>query len=136
MTEVQFIEEAIGRARIGRTGWKALALAEAKLAWKAKVAGEKAAARAVRNARADADRLAKAAKEKAARAAADAAIDAEAETAGYGLRDVNPNYFQCGHYPDWVVVAGGKYASREEAEAAKVSKNSASTADWLAFLNG
>lgn len=79
-----------------------------------------------------------AAKIAAEKRAADkrAALVAAGEAAGgFGLRDTNRYYYNCGHYPHYEVVAGGQYQSIEEAEAAAARKNAASAAAWSAFLN-
>lgn len=53
---------------------------------------------------------------------------------GYGLTDVNPLFFNCGHYPEWVVSIGGKYSSQAEAREDAAKKNAASHAAWAAYL--
>lgn len=71
----------------------------------------------------------------------------------YVLVDVNPHFYNCGHYPEWVVeerpgplptgramptTRSGRpmaFSTREEAEAAAGKKNAASTAAWHDFLN-
>ena len=57
---------------------------------------------------------------------------------GYRLVDVNPNYFNCGHYPEWVVEAvddNCEFETREAAEAVAAKKNRRSQERWRAFLD-
>lgn len=60
---------------------------------------------------------------------------ADQASKGYGLKDVNPFFNNCGHYPEWKVVVGGAYKSRAEAQAVAARKNAVSQAEWNSFLN-
>ena len=57
--------------------------------------------------------------------------------ARFKLRDVNPYFYNCGHYPEWIVEysADGEYASLASAEEAAKEKNEKSHRAWLRFLN-
>jgi hypothetical protein len=65
-------------------------------------------------------------------------FSAATETAkkGWGLKDVNTFFNNCGHYPEWAVVRGGEYSTRAAAQAAAAEKNQISGKAWAAFLNG
>ena len=69
----------------------------------------------------------------------------------YILVDVNPYFYNCGHYPQWAVegregfpTAGeavdsrgrvASFGSREEAEEEALRRNRASSAAWHEFLS-
>lgn len=66
----------------------------------------------------------------------------------YILVDVNKNYFNCGHYPEWVVEERPgecpvpanpqkvrAFASLEEARNKAQTLNTASSSNWRAFLD-
>ena len=62
----------------------------------------------------------------------------------YMLVDHNRNFFNCGHYPEWVVeennvisVADGKryFATRIEAQVRANQLNERSAESWYRFLN-
>ena len=55
----------------------------------------------------------------------------------YDLKDTNPHYHNCGHYPEWTVVEAlsGPYDTREEAEARAMKLNEKSSQRWRDFLN-
>ena len=65
--------------------------------------------------------------------------------AGFALVDVNPNYFNCGHYPEWEVTAIQvelrrwnsqiHFVDRTEAEEEAAARNHRSKARWHEFLN-
>ena len=59
----------------------------------------------------------------------------EVASKGWGLKDVNPNFNSCGHYPEWKVVVGGPFKTHAQAQAEAAKKNAASNAAWQAFLN-
>lgn len=83
---------------------------------------------------------------QAQRAAADAAEKekqdaAAAENGGYYLYDTNKYYYNCGHYPQYVVRGASRpedaqYKTREEAEEVMRRKNAASNLAWAQFMNG
>lgn len=57
---------------------------------------------------------------------------------GYVLVDVNPNYFNCGHYPEWEVVEvedGAEFETREAADALAAERNKLSARRWRTFLD-
>jgi hypothetical protein len=124
---------------VGTAGWRrrwAEQLVERAVEVVAKRDAERTAKREAeaeaQRAKRDADKLAAAKRDANKRAA----LVAEGEAAGgFGLRDVNPFWYNCGHYPNWVVVVGGDYKTIEDAEAAANRKNAASSASWHAFLN-
>lgn len=60
----------------------------------------------------------------------------------YSLKDVNRNFFNCGHYPQYVVVDGGtagakrtRYPTREAAQARADYLNAKALREWNAFLH-
>jgi hypothetical protein len=99
--------------------------------------------------RAAAERVRAAEAALAARRAEDAAIAARrdaaedavaAKSGGYVLKDTNPYFYNCGHYPHFLVLGASRpedvqYATREEAEEVARSKNAASSAAWARFMN-
>jgi len=56
----------------------------------------------------------------------------------FRLVDVNPYYYNCGHYPTWAVraVESGGFETYAEAEAAASVANEKSHRRWIQFLNG
>ena len=56
----------------------------------------------------------------------------------FRLVDVNPHYYNCGHYPTFVVkaVESGGFETYAEAEAAAYVANEKSHRSWIQFLNG
>lgn len=63
---------------------------------------------------------------------------------GFWLRDINQNFFNCGHYPEWIVEPGicdsrdladnDFYLVLEDAEYAVTVRNEASSRRWHEFL--
>ena len=55
------------------------------------------------------------------------------------LEDVNTNFYNCGHYPEWVVVQAGPsedgFASREAAQAEATRRNGRVRRGFQAFMN-
>lgn len=56
----------------------------------------------------------------------------------FRLVDVNPYYYNCGHYPQFVIraVESGGFETYAEAEAAASVANERSHRAWIQFLNG
>ena len=56
----------------------------------------------------------------------------------FRLVDVNPYYYNCGHYPSYVIkaVESGGFETYAEAEAAASVANEKSHRSWIQFLNG
>ena len=56
----------------------------------------------------------------------------------FRLVDVNPYYYNCGHYPQFVIraVESGGFETYAEAEAAALIANEKSHRSWIQFLNG
>ena len=54
----------------------------------------------------------------------------------YTLVDENPYYFNCGHYPEWVVKPdpAGKFGTEAEAQARADELNAVARRRWEAFL--
>ena len=64
-------------------------------------------------------------------------LDAHSEVAreGYGLKDVNTLFNNCGHYPQYEVAVGGAFASRAEAQAEATRRNERVQAAWQASIH-
>ena len=56
----------------------------------------------------------------------------------FRLVDVNPYYYNCGHYPQFVIraVESGGFETYAEAETAAFVANEKSHRSWIQFLNG
>jgi len=54
---------------------------------------------------------------------------------GFGLKDVNPFFYNCGHYPEWKVVRGGEFRTRLEATAVAARKNQRTQEGWSAHIS-
>lgn len=136
------IEQAadyIGPPVVGRSGWIKRYAQEA--AWAAKRVADAERNKAIHAWNAASAQAA--AEAKAKRVAEEAAEEdaAAAANGGYYLEDINPYFYNCGHYPEWIVRGATspgevKYATREAAEAAARRKNKKSTDEWAAFMNG
>lgn len=132
--EASVIVSNMKAARPGRIGWQERVARATLKAHRAKEKEEEFARDLAEEARAK--------KEKEEKAAAKLAAEdiIAAENGGYVLRDVNPYYYNCGHYPEWVVAPGSahepaKFATRAEAQASAEGKNKKSSAAWRAFLD-
>lgn len=133
--EGAIIAAAIAAARPRRTGWQQKVATEALMRFRREME------EATRTAASAAWRAAKDEKKDtlAAKLAAEDVI--AAENGGYVLRDVNRYYYNCGHYPEWVVspASAGQpaaFVSRDLAQAAADRGNKRSNAAWHAFLDG
>jgi hypothetical protein len=135
-------EGLVGPPIPGRAGWIERYAERASLEmYRAKQdAANRAAAERVRAAEAA---LAARREEDAAIAARrDSAEDAiAAKSGGYVLRDTNQYFYNCGHYPHYIVLGAMRpedvqYTSRAAAEDVMRRKNAASSAAWAAYLNG
>jgi hypothetical protein len=67
--------------------------------------------------------------------------DTAAKSGGYCLYDTNKHYYNCGHYPQYVVKGAMRpedvqYETRQHAEEVMRRKNAASNLAWAAYLNG
>lgn len=58
----------------------------------------------------------------------------------FRLVDVNPYYYNCGHYPEWVVkaidIGDSGFETYAAAAAAAAAANEKSHKSWIQFLNG
>ena len=54
----------------------------------------------------------------------------------YRIEDINPYYFSCGHYGEYVVVRDpdGPFVRRDEAQAKADAMNKEADRRWKAFL--
>lgn len=61
-----------------------------------------------------------------------------AEGSRWSLVDTNPHSYNCGHYPEWEVIAtkDGEFDSLGDARSEAARRNAASAASWAAFLAG
>jgi hypothetical protein len=123
----------------GRAGWVERYAERARVEMKRRKQKEEMEAAV---ARAEARLAARRAEDAAIAARRDAAEDAvAAKNGGYVLRDTNPYYYSCGHYPCYIVLGARRpedvqYATREQAEEVARRKNAASNAAWAQFMNG